>query len=273
MSDWNRYPLELIIQPYYYDHRVEQNAVLPCVESMQLLSSAVKNAFPNAVVHLLKDVKFPKFLYLPSNVSGVELFHEVSVTFDTSIASKLISISKIGAITRIKEHACIHFNQNSLHPDRDWNRNIQFPLIDNWLEISPDQIYHELVPFGPAYQNIIQLHISELGAIAHVKSNNLESGPLPLGSAFPLDASFHAACVWGQRFCGFVGFPIGFHKRHIISPTQPGQSYISTIIPVQKHQQNWFSVNIYIYDHDRVLYEEVIGVQMKDISAGRVKPR
>ena len=39
------------------------------------------------------------------------------------------------------------------------------------LEISPAQIYRELVPFGPAYQNISQtLIIHKNGAIAKLRA-------------------------------------------------------------------------------------------------------
>ena len=46
-----------------------------------------------------------------------------------------------------------------------------------------------------------------------------------LGSPFVLDATMHAACVWGQRFTDIVPFPVGFDQRIIYAPAKKGGSY------------------------------------------------
>ena len=92
-----------------------------------------------------------------------------------------------------------------------------------------------------------------------------------MGSPFPLDAAFHAACVWGQRYAQIVAFPIGIEKRLVFKPTQPGTTYLSRIIPVRKNP-DLLTFDIWIYDQDGHLYEGAWGVQMRDVSAGRLKP-
>ena len=92
-----------------------------------------------------------------------------------------------------------------------------------------------------------------------------------MGSPFPLDAAFHAACVWGQRYVQVVAFPIGIEKRVIFEPTIPGTTYLSQIVPVRK-KSDLLTFDIWIYGRDGQLYEGAWGVQMRDVSAGRLKP-
>ena len=143
------------------------------------------------------------------------------------------------------------------------------------LEITPDQIYRELVPFGPAYHNIAEnLLIYKDGAIAKlqapINSNSVDKTG-QLGSPFVLDAAFHAACVWGQRYRGIVAFLVGIEKRIIVKPTQPGYTYFSTAIPVRT-DSDILMFDICIYGEDNTLYESATGVHMRDVSAGRMKP-
>ena len=93
----------------------------------------------------------------------------------------------------------------------------------------------------------------------------------PLGSPFVLDAAFHSACIWGQRFGGMVAFPVGVEKRIIVKPTQPENTYVSIAIPVGMDADRLI-FDIFIKDEDSTLYEIAFGVHMRDVSAGQVKP-
>ena len=68
-----------------------------------------------------------------------------------------------------------------------------------------------------------------------------------------------------------VAFPVGIEKRIIIKPTRPGGAYISAAIPVQSDSGK-LVFDICIYDDDKTLYEMALGVHMRDVSAGRLKP-
>jgi len=92
-----------------------------------------------------------------------------------------------------------------------------------------------------------------------------------LGSPFPLDAAFHAACVWGQRYAGLVGFPVGFALRRVFAPTRPGSIYIARVSPKKIHPDR-FLADIWITDMDGALHEAVLDVVMKDVSGGRMEP-
>jgi hypothetical protein len=133
-------------------------------------------------------------------------------------------------------------------------------------------IYRELVPFGTAYQNIIgDLSVSPKGALAYLSGGGNEADEDLLGSPFPLDAAMHAACVWGQRFSGIVPFPTGFEKRIIYQKTKKGGAYLGRVVPVKVNHESLI-FDAWIYDLDGIMYESISGIQMRDVSQGRLRP-
>ena len=271
-----RLPLEIEIYPYLLDHRFEGKAVLPAVEAMQLLAVSTKRHLPDTDIRYIENAKFDKFLYIEPDASIIEAFNEIEINENSDIKAKLITKtrSRKAGMTRVKEHAVMQFT--------GWKPDIKpFPLdtvsgqIKRGFNIPSDKLYADLVPFGPAYHNIKDtLFVSKKGAIGSIQApkqsatNNLK---MPLGSPFPLDAAFHAACAWGQRYPAIVGFPVGFDKRIIIQPTRPGNSYICLILPVNV-TADLLVFDIWLYDLNGILFEAVPGVQMRDVSAGRMKP-
>lgn len=271
-----RLPLQLEIYPYLLDHRFEGTAILPAVEAMQLLAISTQKHLPDADIRFIENAKFDKFLYIEPNTTIVEAFNEIELDKNGSITAKLITKtkSKKTGITRVKEHAVMQFSGGK--------PNIKPLILDTvsrqikrGFNIPSDKLYKDLVPFGPAYHNIRDtLFVSEKGAIAGIQApkqrptNNLI---MPLGSPFPLDAAFHAACAWGQRYLAVVGFPVGFAKRMVVHLTRPGKSYSCLILPVNV-TADLLVFDILLYDLNGVLFEAVSGVHMKDVSAGRMKP-
>jgi len=116
------------------------------------------------------------------------------------------------------------------------------------------------------------LGLSERGAVAMVGGGSfISSNVFPLGSPFPLDAAFHAACAWGQRYSHVVAFPVGLKERHIFRLTRAGKSYTAVIIPIEE-DPNLLIFDIWIYGRNGEAYEGVLGVKMRDVSAGRMQP-
>jgi len=128
---------------------------------------------------------------------------------------------------------------------------------------------------GPSFHNVRStLLISEDGAIAWTYAP-----PAPpagedfaglLGSPFPLDASFHAACAWGQQYGGIVAFPVGIEKKVLFKRTKPGETYVSRILPLRA-EPGQLAFDIWIYDEGGTLYEAACGVHMRDVNAGHMK--
>jgi phosphopantetheinyl transferase len=139
------------------------------------------------------------------------------------------------------------------------------------LHLDKNRIYDELVPFKSAYQNINKLYVSENGALAMVNGGTADAPAETLGSPFPLDASFHAACVWGQRYRGIVGFPVHLDLRIIRKKTRAGENYITRIVPV-KTDGGVLVFNLWIYNDSGDLCEEVRGLRMKDVSGKTLLP-
>jgi hypothetical protein len=145
-------------------------------------------------------------------------------------------------------------------------------LEGNCISVPSTTIYRDLVPFGTAYQNIVgDLSVSPEGALAYLSGGGNEADEDLLGSPFPLDAAMHAACVWGQRFGGIVPFPTGFEKRVIYQKTKKGGAYLGRIVPVKVNHESLI-FDAWIYDLDGIMFESISGIQMRDVSQGRLLP-
>jgi len=269
-----RLPIEIKVLPYLLDHQFEGKPVFPAVEAMQILAVSTQYHMPHTKVACILDARFDKFLYISPDEDNIAAFNEIEVNENDHIISKLITKtrSKKTHITRVKEHVTLTFPLTERTTEKRLFDGDTI-LEENNFKIPSERIYSELVPFGPAYHNVKNLpHFSEGGAIAKVFSSNFNShNEFPLGSPFPLDAAFHAACAWGQRFSHVVAFPIGLKERHIFKPTRAGKSYITVLIPIQRDPK-LLIFDIWIYEENGDVCEGVLGVQMRDVSAGRMVP-
>ncbi len=274
IEEIRQFPLEIRLHPYLMDHRFEGNAVFPAVEAIQILAASTKSHFPEINTDIILDAGFDKFLFLKADQPVMEGFHEICIKKDRSIESKLVTRIKSRklSISRQKEHVTISFQSGQTQCS-------DFPLFENLtrlegesFQIASHKVYQELVPFGPAYHNLTDyLLISVKGVVANISAPVCEAAIEPLGSPFPLDAAFHAACVWCQCFLGFIGFPVGFEKRTLFRQTIPGNHYICRIIPV-KPTPELLVCDLWICDPKGIFFENIKGVRMKDVSAGRKKP-
>jgi len=271
-----RLPVDITVFPYLQDHRFEGNAVYPAVEAMQVLAQAVKEVAPETDITASKDTAFDKFLLIPPGTKKMDALCCITPFENGDITAVLQTKTraKKATFTRIKEHVTVHYPR--IRPGVAAYRTDPLSFRKRGcLEIFPDQIYRELVPFGPSYHNISEsLSLHKDGALAKLQAPIIGDAikkPTQLGSPFVLDAAFHSACVWGQCYSGVVAFPVGIEKRIIVKPTQAGHVYISTAIPVQTDSE-LLIFDICIYDKDNSLVEIALGVHMRDVSAGRMKP-
>jgi hypothetical protein len=176
-------------------------------------------------------------------------------------------------MTRTKVHARLDFipqKNDSIESALD-----AIPVFKGGcFKVDPHQLYAELVPFGPFYQNIVEpLCLTNNGALAWIAAPDLldRQTTMPLGSPFVLDAAFHAACVWGQRFANVVAFPVAIDERIMLNRTQPGHIYISYVFPIKIDKTN-LVFDIRILDSHGTLFEILKGVNMRDVNGGRLYP-
>lgn len=269
MSD-GRIPLTISIQPWYQDHCLGGKAVFPAVETMLLLASQVTGLYPDVDIRDMEDVRFAKFLEIPSATTTVPVLIECAVNADGRVHARLLSRVRFKTMSRIIEHGEIFFS--SVGIDDQPVPNIDpAPLSGLVTEVNVEQLYREMVPFGPNYQTLQEtLYLSEHGAWGRLKAPQLPSWNSVqemIGSPFPLDGALHAACVLGQQMVDFVPFPVGFDRRIIIRPTQPGSCYITRVIPVSRTNDE-LTFDLGIFDNGGQVYEMVTGVRMRDVSKG-----
>lgn len=276
MNDSALFRVDLPVHPYLLDHRFEGKVVFPAVEAMQAIAEAVKRFRPDADVSVITHAKFDKFLYIDPGATHISGSIEMSERENGDITGSLLTKIRSNklSITRVREHAALCF------PLR--KSNLQEPPLDLisalegiCFEIPSEKMYLDLVPFGGSFQNVRDsLLVSRDGAIARISAPPVVPGvdqAALLGSPFPLDGSFHAACAWGQRYAGIVAFPVGIEKRVILNRTLPGAIYFSRILPV-RIEPDLLTFDIWIHDERGDLYESACGVSMRDVSAGRLKP-
>jgi len=68
-----------------------------------------------------------------------------------------------------------------------------------------------------------------------------------------------------------VPFPVGFDRRVIINPTQPGGSY-RTRVQLLSRSREELLFDLQIFDDQGHIFERVTGMRMRDVSGGKIKP-
>ena len=225
------FPVTINIPQYVRDHTFIGKTVIPAVDLCSILYVDVKNLFPEFDNLVMYNAVFGKFIEVGDS-DNIDASIQIENYDNGTGTAKLLTKTKSGSagITRIKEHVSIDFRKNK-SAFNELTMDAASALEGICTRVPSALIYKELVPFGPYYHNIIdELFVSESGAVAHIKTPDVETNS-PLGSPFLFDAAFHAACVWAQVNTGITVFPVEFKRRIIINPSIPGENYYARIIP------------------------------------------
>lgn len=265
-------PLKVPAAAYLKDHCFQGRMVLPAVEAMRILAEAARTRLPEIALDCITNARFDKFLYLRPEDQWIDAFSEIEMDSNGVVTTKLItkSVSPKTTITRMKEHVVLCFaNPTPIGTKEPKKKRFRGEPA---YEIPIARLYQDLVPFGPAFQNIKKLRLYQNGAEAVIASSlNAPTDEAPLGCPFILDAAFHAACAWAQRHIDIVAFPVGFDYRRIINRTHWGETYEAQISVVQKKSALLvFDIQIYSINGD--LCESLTGVYMRDVSGGSLRP-
>jgi len=267
-------PVDFAVMPWFADHRFNGAAVLPAVETMSLLAGAVAQAHAGLDVRVMEAVRFARFLEIPAASTRVAALIEYESLANGAMRVRLLSRKRFKAVSRLQEHGEILFSQTRADLGRIVRFSPEIPA-DYERTVPAEQVYRELVPFGPAYRTLQgTLYLSEdeawgrlLAPDLGIPANVRES----IGSPFPLDGAFHAACVLGQRSADFVPFPVGFARRTVIRPTRPGGSYLARVRLLSRSRDELL-FDLDIFDDTGQGCESVTGVRMRDVSGGRIRP-
>ncbi len=260
-----RIPCTIAVHPWFKDHFVGDKIVLPAVETMLLLADHCRNAYPHLDIRIMEDVSFAKFLEIPPHSATVAALLECEVDSSGRMAAKLLSHMQFKKMARIKQHGEVFFpaaDRFPALPDID-----PAPPSVAGTKIHAAQLYREMVPFGSAYHTLQDtLILTDTLAWGKLQPPQLPfSHPVEelIGSPFSLDGAMHAACALGRQAVNFVPFPVGFAKRIIYRPTQPGTTYL-TRVTMTAMQQDELVFDIDIFDNDGQLHESITGLRMRD---------
>ncbi len=273
LNQKKRHFCEIEIHSYLRDHCLEGKVILPAVESLILLARAVKQNYPRTEINCLQNAAFSRFLTITQDIENQPVIVDVENSGSGIIAATLLTSmkSKTGTISREVEHARVEFC--TINPKEVVTHHFRVldKLKGECISVPSTTIYRELVPFGTAYRNIVgDLSVSSEGALAYLAGGDHEAAENLLGSPFPMDATMHAACVWGQRFAGIVSFPVGFEKRIIYQKTKKKEEYLGRVIPVNM-TGDMLIFDAWIYKED-IMCEYIKGLKMKDVTRGRMHP-
>jgi len=266
MSD-KRSLFTLRVQPWFQDHSVGGKIVLPAVETMLFLAAKCLMTHPDRDVRVMENVRFGKLLEIPANAATVAVLVECAIGTDGRVQAKLLSHTQLTAMARIKEHGEIFFP--SVETDKELPPDIDpAPLTGTLREVDSEQLYRDLVPFGRCYQTLREtLYLSDYQAWGQLHAPELpfiDAVQTVIGSPFPLDGAMHAACVLGQQFVDFAPFPVGFERRTIVRPTQPGGRYLTRVAMVSLTNDQ-LVFDLHIFNNAGQLFETVTGLRMRDV--------
>ncbi len=254
-------------EPWLQDHAFAGQAVLPAVESMALLATTVKQQWPATDITAMERAMFPRFFAVPDKISRLPFVVELE-KIGATVQADLYSRQATGKFSRLVRHASLVFGAEISLP----SISASSPVPDDTLTLSGQTVYDELIPFGSAYRHLNSVTIAINGCTALLHTPPRPVTCRELGSPFLLDSAMHAACVWGQRFTGFVPFPVGFRSRQVIRPSHPDTNYQALVIPVNRQENELiFDMDIREMSGDPV--ERLRGVRMQDVSGGTLSPR
>ena len=267
-------PLKIAIQPWFKDHCFNGKVILPAVEIMEILASAAREIRPDISPMVMNEARFSKFLEIPHETAELSAQIEYATSDKDALCIKLLSRIQFKKIHRSREHAEITFATGAQEVTKE--RIIAPPPPPHSaVSVEAEQIYKELVPFGPAYRTLSgPLYLTRQGAWGSLQAQDPPEGQnlkKTLGSPFPLDGAMHAACVLGQCLADFVPFPVGFSQRIIHQATTAGERYSTTVIPLFQTDDE-LVFDLAIFDSRGITCETVTGLRMRDISGGGVTP-
>ena len=274
ITETHRQQVTVEIRPWFADHSFAGQVILPAVESMAILALSAKGFRPELPVIAMKNGRFDKFLAIDPQQGSLTAFVELAEYANGDIGATLFTKTHLASMARVKAHGSITFAGGLTPPGAGR------PIGEEELQgppfiVSAESIYRELVPFGPAYRNITgTLRLSAEGGQTMVQAPELtgaNQGAALLGSPFPLDAAFHAACAWSQRYQGVVAFPVGFAEREIRQATRPGGRY-AVYCKAAGRAGELLLFDLEIREAGGTLCERVSGLRMRDVSGGRLKP-
>jgi hypothetical protein len=262
------FPITLSDLPDVADHAIAGKATVPAVELLDLLVKTATANSPRADAAsspmCITEASFPRFL------PAAELPHcAFEVTLDDGTAgTRAILTSRIAlprGIHRTRTHAVATVGGHI--PEKP-----PLPAITYNFELPADRAYEALIPFGPRFRNLRgTLRFGRDGATGVVCSPD----PAHLNSSlagcpYLFDSAMHLACLWGQRYAGYVAYPTGFAARTIPFPTARGER--RCIVVPRSVEPRRLSCDLWLTDGADRICDVIVGLAMAPLATGVSPP-
>jgi len=262
--------LSIPLRPWLRDHHFDGRAMLPAVVALDLLAAGAAAEFPDLAAGATREAEFLRMLHLPAAARSIPATLEITRHADGSCSAALATEhrSPASGLRRRLVHVTCRFTPAADAPGAP-------PPAEappKALAVPAERVYAELVPFGPSLRNLQGMaHLWRHGALGEAWARPLPDDPDAdgaSGSPLPLDAAFHLACAWGQRYHGWVAFPVGFAARTVHRPIRSGERCRVWVAP-QGADAGGLRFHLRLDDLDGRPCETVRGLRMRALGGGR----
>jgi hypothetical protein len=249
-------------------HAIAGRSVVPAVELLELLLHTVAEherwSAPPPMPLTMTDVAFPRFLPT-ADIPRARLTVRLERMGDGLRAVLVAHLELANGMKRSREHAQVTFGVVTppVAPPPS-------PACD--FEVAAERIYREAIPLGPRYGNLHgTIRLGRAGGTAIARSPEPLSGPPRLGGCpYLLDAAMHLACVWGQRYAGYVAYPTGFASRVLSRPTPSGER--RCLVLPRSVEPRRLLCDLWLLDGSGQVCDAVTGLAMSPLASGAPPP-
>ena len=260
------------------DHSIQGKATVPAALLLDLLlrnapahdASGESQPVPAVFPLVMREAVFPRFLpaeEVERCTFEIALEDVLGEGAETRTRATLTSrIALAGGVRRTRTHAAVTLG-GSAPP---------MPLppaeIACDLEMAADWAYAELIPFGPRYRNLRgSIRLGRDGTTGEVRSPEPAlPEPSRAGCPYLFDGAMHLACLWGQRYAGYVAYPTGFAARVVASPLAHGER--CCVVAPRSVEPRGLICDLWLTDENHRVCDVVLGLAMAPLARGTQPP-
>jgi hypothetical protein len=255
------YPLD----NYLKDHHIDGQPVLPAAEALRFMTTQVRDHYPQIDANRMTDIEFARLLPFKPEKQHINVVIDFKPEPTGALKADLTTlfVSKKAGIKRPITHVKATFGVTHITPNHTPAPVPVHSKAEPFF-VSPQQLYRELVPLGPAFQNVagdIAIRPETARALLKAPPSNAPQENEP-AATFVLDAAFHVACAWGQRYREIVAYPVALAERNIYKPVSSGAFYQAIVTP-RSHHPTVLNFDIEIRDLQNELCETITGLEMR----------
>ena len=263
-------PVQFPELPDIEDHVIAGKVTVPAVELIDLalatLAAEAPSAASLALPLVLSDIRFPRFLL------GEEIRH---CTFELTLESAKQQAAHIELASRITFPSGISRRRVHLEAILGGPPPAPLPVPTDMVfdfELESERTYAELVPFGPRFHNLRSpVRLGRGAALGIVRSPDPPRGHVSVaGCPYLLDSAMHLACVWGQRYLGYVAYPVGIRARVVWLPVDHGERRC-LVVPRAVAPER-LTCDVWLTDEAGTIADAVTALEMAPMSIGPAPP-